>query len=108
MRPVVRISLTVAALQFVLAASGATVAWSRECHAKAVHAKGGYGLLEATAKSRARSAWIKKVRNSKRLGKDYAAWLRARQAGYACHRSGKRIACVASAVPCRVERAAAR
>jgi hypothetical protein len=108
MRPVVRISLTVVALQLALAASGVTVAWSRECHSKAVHAKGGYGLLEATAKSRARSAWIKKVRSSKRLGKDYAAWLRAQHASYACHRSGKRIACVASAVPCRVERAAAR
>jgi len=98
----------VAALLLAVAAPGITIAWSQECHLKAVHAKGGYGLLEATAKSRARSAWIKKVRNSRRLGKNYAAWLRARQASYACHRSGKRIACVASAIPCRFEETVGR
>jgi hypothetical protein len=98
----------IAVILLAFATPGIAVAWGQECHSKVVHAKGGYGLMEASAKSRARSAWIKKVRSSKRLGKDYAAWLRARQASYVCHRAGKRIACVASAVPCRVEQAAAR
>lgn len=83
--------------------SGLSVAWGQECRSKPVRAKGGYGLLEATAKSRARSAWIKKVRGKRRLGKEFAAWLRARDASYVCQRSGKRIACVASAMPCRVK-----
>lgn len=82
---------------------GLSPAWGQDCHSRAIHAKGGYGLIEASAKSRARSAWIKKVRSKRRLGRDYAAWLRARQASYACHRAGKRIACIASAIPCRVD-----
>lgn len=86
---------------------GALTAWApdalaQDCAPKPVHAKGGYGLLEATAKSRARTAWIKKVRGSKKLGRDYAAWLRAQQASYACHKHHKRISCIASAIPCRV------
>ncbi|MGD9806918.1 MAG: hypothetical protein AB7E81_09545 [Hyphomicrobiaceae bacterium] len=95
---------TVAFVLLMLCALGITAARAEECHSKPVRANGGYGLMEATAKSRARSAWIKKVRGSKRLGKDYAAWLRAQNAGYACHKAGKRIACTASATPCRVER----
>lgn len=74
-----------------------------ECHSKPVKARGGPGLVEATAKSRARSAWIKKVHYGKRLGKDYAAWLRASNPGYSCRKHGKRFVCEASAVPCRLE-----
>jgi len=87
----------------MLLVPGPSMAWGQECHSKPVRAKGGYALLEATAKSRARSAWIKKVRGGRRLGRDFAAWLRARDASYACHRQKKRIACVASATPCRVK-----
>jgi hypothetical protein len=95
---------TAAFVLLMLCPPGRAAARGEECHSKPIRASGGYGLMEATAKSRARSAWIKKVRSSKQLGKDYAAWLRARNASYACHKAGKRIACTASATPCRIQR----
>ena len=84
-----------------LAAGGATAALGHECHVKPVHAKGGASILEAAARSRARAAWIKKVRGKKALGRDYAAWLQARGRTYTCHKNGRRMACTASAIPCR-------
>jgi hypothetical protein len=63
-------------------------------------------LIEATAKSRARSAWIKKVRSDRKLGHEYAAWLRARDPAYTCRKVGKHISCEATATPCRLEPAA--
>ena len=84
-------------------AATADFAIAQECRHKAVKAKGGIGRLEATAKSRARSAWIKKVRADKRMGPAYAAWLRAKHPTYACRKvSRKRVACEASAIPCKI------
>lgn len=82
---------------------GVTPAAAQTCHHKAVKSKSAAGILEATAKSRARSLWIKAVRAKKKLGPDYAAWLRAKDAAYTCRRQGKRFQCEASAVPCRIE-----
>jgi hypothetical protein len=96
---------SVAAVALAVGASGLLTgfAYALECHSKAVSAKGGPGLIEATAKSRARSTWIKKVRSDRRLGRQYAAWLRARDPSYACRKIGRHIACEASATPCRLE-----
>lgn len=101
---------SVAAVALVVGAAGwlTDFAHAAECQSKPVHAKGGPGLLEATAKSRARSAWIKKVKGDRRLGRDYAAWLRARDPSYACRKAGRHITCEASATPCRLEPATPR
>ncbi|MEZ5817593.1 MAG: hypothetical protein R3D44_10955 [Hyphomicrobiaceae bacterium] len=94
----------IAAVMLLLAGSSLACAsaWAGECYSRTVRAKGGYSVLEATAKSRARTAWIKRVRADKRLGKTYAAWLRARSPAYTCRKHGKRVICEASAVPCRL------
>ena len=103
-----RPTLTCLVLAFAIAVASAITALPASagpdaCYHKVVKAQGGAGLLEATAKSRARSAWIKKVRAHRRLGKSYAAWLRARKHGYACRKtSRRRFICVASAIPCKV------
>jgi hypothetical protein len=79
------------------------LATAQECRQHAVKAKGGVGRLEATAKSRARSTWIKKVRADRRLGPAYAAWLRAKKPTYSCRKLGrKRVVCEASAIPCKI------
>lgn len=74
---------------------------AQDCALKPVKARGGSSVLEATAKSRARSVWIKKVNGDRKLGKTYAAWLRAKSPQYACRRVARRFVCVASAVPCK-------
>ena len=79
------------------------VAQAQVCREKPVKAKGAPGLIEATAQSRARSAWIKKVRSSKKLGRNYAAWLRAKNPSYTCHKVGRTFTCVATATPCPVD-----
>ena len=89
-------------LGFLVVAMPLASANAAECYAKQIRAKGGTGLIQATAKSRARTAWIKKVRADRRLGKEYAAWLRARSPTYACRKSGKRFVCEAAAIPCRL------
>lgn len=78
-------------------------ALAQQCAPKIVRARGGPALIETTARSRARSAWIKKVRASRKLGRDYAAWLRASGQTYQCRRAGKRVWCEAAASPCRLE-----
>ncbi len=98
LRSLASISLIVSASCLAVSSTHAA-----ECHAKPVHAKDGAGLFEATAKSRARSAWIKKVRSDRRLGRDYASWLRARDPSYACRKVGRRVVCDATATPCRLE-----
>ena len=75
---------------------------TQECHAKAVTASGTPALIEVSAKSRARSAWIKRVRASRKLGPNYAAWLRSKEAGYVCRKAGKLLVCDATATPCKV------
>lgn len=96
---------TMIAVMLAVGAAGLTTApaIALECHVKPVRAKGGPGLIEATAKSRARSAWIKKVRSDRRLGRDYAAWLRARDPAYTCRKVARHLVCEAAATPCRLE-----
>jgi hypothetical protein len=89
------------AISIALAAAPA-LAQSPQCGAKIVRATGGPGILQNTARSKARSAWMRRVRASKKLGPAYAAWLRAKDARYACHRVNRRIVCEASAIPCKV------
>ena len=72
------------------------------CATKAIKATGGVGLLEGAARSKARSAWMKKVRESKKLGPTYAVWLRAKSPGYACKRTAKNFVCDAIATPCKI------
>ena len=72
------------------------------CGTRVVKAAGASAVLEGSARSKARSAWMRRVSTSKRLGPDYATWLRAREPHYECKRGGKAYTCVASAVPCKV------
>lgn len=92
----------VAAVAVALAGLSVTPAVGQECHGKVVKAIGSPALIEATAKSRARSAWIKKVRADRRLGPGYAAWLRSKEPSYACRKAGKQVICEAIATPCKV------
>lgn len=72
------------------------------CGGKTVKAWGGVSILETAARSKARSAWIRKVTVQKAYGKPYAVWLRAKNQAYACRSVGKRHVCEASATPCRI------
>lgn len=79
--------------------------WAQQpatCYTKAVKVTGGLSLLEGGARSKARGTWIKKVRDSKKLGPAYAGWLRAKDQKYNCRRVNKRHQCEASAVPCKI------
>lgn len=91
----------VLAISIPLAAAPA-LAQAPQCGTKIVRATGGPGILENTAKSKARSAWMRRVRGSKKFGPGYAAWLRAKDASYACHTVNRRVVCEASAIPCKV------
>jgi hypothetical protein len=94
--------VAVAAVALLLGVQPGGGARAAECQAKPIKASGGAALLESTAKSRARSAWIKKVRADKRLGASYAAWLRAKDPEYDCKLVAKRFVCKAAATPCKV------
>ena len=72
------------------------------CASKPVSAKGRVALLEGAARSKARAAWIHKVRHSRKLGPSYAAWLRAKGAKYSCSRQGRHHICQATATPCKI------
>ncbi len=98
---------SVAAVVLVLGCSTAGPALAQEskaqeCHTKAVTATGTPALIEISAKSRARSAWIKRVRANRKLGQNYAAWLRSKEPAYVCRKVGKLLACDATATPCKV------
>ena len=77
-------------------------ALAQECHGKPVTATGTPALLEVSAQSRARSAWIKRVRANRKLGPNYAAWLRSKEPSYVCRKAGKLQVCDATATPCKV------
>lgn len=72
------------------------------CAAKTVRASGSSAILEGAARGQARSAWIRKVSQSARLGPSYAVWLRARDHRYTCKRNARAFVCEASAVPCKI------
>ncbi len=92
----------VAAVIVVVACSATGPAMAQECHGKAITATGTPALLEASAQSRARSAWIKRVRATRQLGPNYAAWLRSKDSSYVCRKAGKQLICDATATPCKV------
>ena len=71
------------------------------CGTRVVKAAGASALLEGGARGKARSAWMRRVSTSKRLGPAYATWLRAKEPHYECKRSGNAHVCVASAIPCK-------
>lgn len=76
---------------------------AQECARKPIKATGGPAILESAAKSKARSAWIARVKATKKLGTNYAAWLRAKSPGYACRKTGRHRSCEATAIPCKVQ-----
>ena len=95
-------SIAAVALGLALLGAWPAALSAQECSAKLVKARGGLGVIEATAKSRARSAWIKRVRYDRRLGPSYAAWLRAKDPEYHCRKVARRVACEAIAIPCKI------
>ena len=64
-------------------------------------AKGAPSLVQILARSKARSAWSEKVRNTKRLGDDYATWKNAKNSKIDCDKEDSRHVCRASARPCK-------
>ena len=92
----------VAAIIVVLGCWVASPAMAQQCHDKAVTATGTPALLEVSAKSRARSAWIRRVRSIRKLGPNHAAWLRSKEPSYVCRKAGKLLICDATATPCKV------
>lgn len=71
------------------------------CALKSMKAMGRPALLVSAARSKARSAWMRKVAANRRLGKSYASWLRASEPAYNCRKAGKRFVCEAKARPCK-------
>lgn len=94
--------MSVTAALVVLGCSAAGSAMAQECHTKPVTVTGTPALIEVSAKSRARSAWIKRVRGNRKLGPNYAAWLRSKDPTYVCRKTGKHLICDATAIPCKV------
>lgn len=92
----------VPAMVVALGCLAAGPAIAQECHTKAITATGTPALIEVSAKSRARSAWIKRVRGNRKLGPNYAAWLRSKEPSYVCRKTGKLLICDATATPCKV------
>lgn len=72
------------------------------CATKIIRATGGPAILEGPARSKARSAWIRRVSTKRTLGKSYAVWLRAKDQAYNCRMMGKWHVCSAAATPCRI------
>lgn len=91
-----------AATTVVVLASITPAASQPVCHSKPVKAAGGISILERSAASKARAAWIRKVREKRGLGRDYAVWLRAKDPHYTCHKIARRHQCDAIAVPCKI------
>jgi hypothetical protein len=63
-------------------------------------AKGEPSRIQLLAKRNARNAWSEKVRNTKRLGEEYANWKSARDSRVDCTKETRHI-CRASARPCK-------
>jgi hypothetical protein len=95
-------SIVVLAVIMTPFAGFSAAAQAPQCGAKVIKATGGPGILENMAKSKARSAWMQRVRASKKYGPGYAAWLRAKDPTYACRKLNRRVVCEASAIPCKV------
>ncbi len=85
----------------MLLLADAPPAVAQDCGPKLVKAAGAPAVLERVARSRARSAWVNKVKAKKALGPEYARWSPAREAVVSCKPAGRRIACEAVAIPCK-------
>lgn len=101
MSGVLKVSIVTVGMVLGVAPASAQVA-SATCATRAVTAAGATALLEGAARSKARSAWMRRVHASKRLGPTYATWLRAKDPSYSCKHAGKKHSCVARAVPCKI------
>ena len=94
-----RIALALAC-SFALLPFAGTSAEAQTCRDR-VTAKGAPSLVQILARSKARSAWSEKVRDTKRLGDEYAAWKSAKNPKIDCDKEGSRHVCRASARPCK-------
>lgn len=101
MSGVLKVAIVAVSVVLWVAPAAAQVA-ATTCATRVVKAAGATALLEGAARSKARSAWMRRVHASKRLGSSYATWLRAKDPSYACKRASKTYSCVASAIPCKV------
>ena len=101
MSGVLKVSIAAVCLMLCAAPAAAQTA-SATCATRAIKAEGATALLEGAARSKARSAWMRRVSASKRLGPSYATWLRAKDSSYACKHAGQKYSCVARAIPCKV------
>ena len=88
------------ACSFALFPFVGTSAEAQTCRDR-VTATGAPSLVQILARSKARSAWSEKVRNTKRLGDDYASWKSAKNSRVDCDKEGSRNVCRASARPCK-------
>ena len=82
--------------------SAPAAVFAQQCAHKPIKATGSPAILESAAHSRARTAWIARVKASRKLGPSYAVWLRAENPSYACRKSGKYRVCDATATPCKI------
>ena len=102
MRTVLNVPIVTLALVIGIAPAAGPAAGQTTCGTRLVKAAGASAVLEGSARSKARSAWMHRVSTSKRLGPAYATWLRAKDPHYECKRNAKAYICVATAVPCKV------
>ena len=88
------------ACSFALVPLAGTSADAQTCRDR-VSAKGTPSLVQFRARSKARSAWSEKVRNTKQLGDEYASWKNAKNSRINCDKEDSRHVCRASARPCK-------
>lgn len=86
-----------------IAGSGQALA-APQCAPRKISATGGNAGMAFFAKSKARTAWIRKVSGEPRLGPTYAQWLRAADRRTVCRKVDNRFVCLAVALPCRSPR----
>lgn len=88
----------------IIAFSAVPVDAAPQCAPRKISATGGNSGMSYFAKTKARSAWIKKVSDDARLGPTYAQWLRAADRRTICRKVDNRFVCMAVALPCRSPR----
>ncbi len=95
-------AIAIGSMLFLAGPAFGQVGSPQTCYSKIIKSTGGLSVLEGGARGKARSAWIKKVRDSRKLGPSYAVWLRAKDPQYTCKKTGKYHQCEAAAVPCKI------
>jgi len=88
------------ACSFALVAFGGISAEAQSACRDRVMAKGEPSRIQLLAKRNARNAWTEKVRNTKRLGEEYANWKSARDSRIDCTKEQRHV-CRATARPCK-------